>query len=153
MGVRLVHAQGNDSAQTKRPSPLSHCDIQATAPGFQGVCLGSARQGDVNQRTKSVLSCGPMRGLGHGRILAQFVHVKAIEHGGNIYTGDWLAMYVAMLHARHILHAQSSDIVVNLTSSILTILLQNLQTQTKQIYLDLELNICFRFSCIYKLDH
>jgi hypothetical protein len=68
-GYALCTPRGNVSAMlrpgTRRPQ--SRCDIQAIVPGFQGVCLGSARQGYASQRTKSALSCGPVRGRGHGR--------------------------------------------------------------------------------------
>jgi hypothetical protein len=68
--------------------PQSRCDIQAMVPGFQSVCLGSALQGDASQRTKAMLSRRPMRGRGHVRQSAQFMHVIAIERGGNIILGD-----------------------------------------------------------------
>jgi hypothetical protein len=35
---------GATSVQCSKPGPQSRCDIQALVPGFQGVCLGSARQ-------------------------------------------------------------------------------------------------------------
>jgi hypothetical protein len=49
---------------------------------------GSHTVGDASQRTKAAHSRGPVRGHGHGRPQAEFVHVIAIERGGNIVLGD-----------------------------------------------------------------
>jgi hypothetical protein len=86
-GYARCTPRGNVSAMlrpgTRRPQ--SRCDIQAMVPGFQGVCLGNARQSDASQRTKSVLPTDPC------------VAVVKAANKPSLFTSSLLSMVITSL--------------------------------------------------------
>jgi hypothetical protein len=73
-------------------------------PGFQGVCLGSARQGDASQRTKTFPAdlCVAVVMAAKKPSLFTASLLSMVETS---LDGIRLAMHISMLHAGHFLHA------------------------------------------------